>query len=181
VDDRLQQEIEQYANRKIEKGPSIFICPERIEDRAMGKDVRSFYQMVIAHEFGHAFIRLKGNGITDKYYKTDWGRIIEEGLCQAFGLLLASPAEDCIDFTERQPLEYQTWRLWDRNIEFIKLMMGEWSINEIPKFPFPWWYGYPFRWWWIKWWEWYYDKIRIRKAEDFWKWLAIVIMDYVCR
>jgi len=133
------------------KTPAIFLCPERIVNRASreGIPIELVLDKVYYHELGHAIMD-RGN----TPYNTVWGRTIEESLANwiAYSKFKGSEARLIQRLISTQPAEYQGyawlsdvvglipliaplhpyWREWMEWLDFIR-----WHLRRGLPLPFP--------------------------------------------
>jgi len=143
------QIIRNYANRDIGTEPSIFICPERVEDWSGGpvhsldtyRRFRILFSQVLYHELTHAFV--KSNHKFPHWAKlirgTLWAKIIEETLCNAmaFRMFTRSDEKSLIRLAILgQPVEYRGYSYWlelptkHEVKKFLKEWKGFWNRNS---------------------------------------------------
>jgi len=92
---------------QIKQMPSVFICVERCVEWAGVKNVEAdiVFRKVLYHEFAHAYMD-SGNYT---YYKTWWGKVIEESIANFITLTRFTEKEEqgqVIQLILDQPLEY---------------------------------------------------------------------------
>ncbi|MEZ8220545.1 hypothetical protein GG496_000712 [Candidatus Fervidibacteria bacterium JGI MDM2 JNZ-1-D12] len=135
------------------KTPAIFLCPERIVNRASreGITIELVLDKVYYHELGHAIMD-RGN----TPYDTVWGRTIEESLANwiAYSKFKGSEARLIQRLISTQPAEYQGYA-WlsevvgftpiiafirrEREIEWVEwLHFIRWHLSHGFPLPFPW-------------------------------------------
>lgn len=130
-------EVEQISGFKIQNRPSIFICPERVENWA--KRVYSkvpyktkihflfklIYTKVLIHELAHAYMH--NENYSDKYNSKPFGKIIEESLANAIAVNRLKRYEErsiLNTIISSQPLEYRGYVFW---IEFEGYQIKEFA------------------------------------------------------
>ena len=144
---RVVKAIEEHCGVTIGTGPTIFICPEKVERSAKqlfqksrgiseGWLFRFVFAYILIHELAHAFM---DGGLASP---RPWERIIEESLANAYAFSRLSFAggqmrnkEASVFLTEvgSQPLAYQGWEFFSENGHLsLKTTARAWKKRTIP-------------------------------------------------
>lgn len=161
------ERIRETTGRELPSLPSIFVCPERVDewvDKAAGRSLpprrrgearRLLFEAIALHELTHAFA---GPGRSRR--QSEAQRIIEESLANAVAFSHFEPDERpwvsrCF---ARQPMEYRGYPFWTLQGEReVRRIVANWRLKRSVFWPFAFWGTRGAFHFWIEYEHWLYE------------------------